>query len=90
MQAVDNSYEAVRLDPVWRDIGARIGAGAGASIALLSLFHDVPVSVAALRGTATLLSIWIVWRVGLTALERAVQIDARNVVAEPEGEDQQA
>ena len=67
----------------WRSFGHRIAVIGGSFVALLSLFHHVPVSTAALRGGATWLAVLIVARLGSVALERSVAFDRSTANAEP-------
>jgi len=67
------AYRASSALPLAR----RAAVAAGCFVGLISLFHHVPVSIAALRGGATYLAVLIVGRLGLAALERSLAADRR-------------
>ncbi len=56
----------------------------GSFVALLSLFHHVPVTTAALRGGATWFVVLVAARIGSVALAKAAELD-RAAVAAREG-----
>ncbi|MFT5291792.1 MAG: hypothetical protein ACI8QC_004523 [Planctomycetota bacterium] len=65
MASPDSSYPQVSLLPLWAALAGRLSVAAGAGTALTSLFFDVPVSRACLRGgLAWLLVRWIAKGVG--------------------------
>ena len=72
--------EAVRL------IGHRVAVSAGSFVALLALFHHVPVTTAVLRGGATYFACLLVARYGGLALAKAAAIDAAALDTTPEEE----
>ena len=78
---VDRSTAELRLTSAWRSLGTRVAVAGGSGMALLSLFHHVPPSTAALRGGATWLALLLVTRAGAFALRSAHRMDA---VPEPE------
>lgn len=55
----------------WFGLTRRMAAVVGASVALLSLFHDAPVGVASMRGAAALIGFSILARLGFFALDRS-------------------
>lgn len=60
MDKLDSSYAQVSILPLWNALAGRLVVAAGAGTALISLFYDVPVSRACLRGgLAWLLARWI-------------------------------
>lgn len=61
-----------------RPLLRRAAVAAGCFAGLISLFHHVPVSIAALRGGAALLGVLLVGKVGLAALERSLAADRRS------------
>ena len=56
-------------------LGRRLAAFAAALTALVSLFHDVPVRIACLRGAGALVAVLLVARAGRFALERSLEAD---------------
>jgi len=61
----------VSLQRTWFGLTRRMAAVLGASVALLSLFHDAPVGVASLRGAAALLGFSFLAKLGFYALDRS-------------------
>ena len=61
-----------------RPLLRRAAVAAGCFAGLISLFHHVPVSIAALRGAASFLGVLLVGKVGLAALERSLAADRRS------------
>jgi len=61
-----------------RPLLRRTAVAAGCFAGLISLFHHVPVSIAALRGGAAFLGVLFVGKVGLAALERSLAADRRS------------
>lgn len=61
-----------------RPLLRRAAVAAGCFAGLISLFHHVPVSIAALRGGAALLGVLLVGKVGVAALERSLAADRRS------------
>ena len=61
-----------------RPLVRRAAVASGCLAGLISLFHHVPVSIAALRGGAAFLGVLLVGRVGLAALERSLAADRRS------------
>jgi hypothetical protein len=66
-------YRAASALPLVR----RTAVAAGCFAGLVSLFHHVPVSIAALRGGAAFLAVLLVGRLGLAALARSLAADGR-------------
>ena len=60
-----------------RALGLRLAAAGGCSVALLALWHHVPVWLASLQGAAALLALALVARLGAFALGRALELDRR-------------
>ena len=79
----DRAPDEALLREAWRSVGHRFAVLGGSFVALLSLFHHVPVSTAALRGGSTWLAVLVVARLGLVALARAAELDR---AAEPDRE----
>lgn len=71
----DKGYGGPDLRPTWRSLAHRVAVAGGSLVALISLFHHVPVSVAALRGAIAYVAVLAVSRLGWVALERALSID---------------
>lgn len=65
-EVVENS-----LAPIWRATANRVAVFAGAGTAFASLICDVPVRVAAFRGTLALMGVLVVARMTASALARA-------------------
>ena len=61
-----------------RPLMRRAAVASGCFAGLISLFHHVPVSIAALRGGAAFLGVLLVGKLGLAALERSLAADRRN------------
>ena len=72
---VDRSPDGVPLHHAWRAFAARLAVAAASFVALLSLFHHVPASTAALRGAVTFCALRLAARLALAALERAEASD---------------
>ena len=73
---VDRGSGEVPLVSAWRSLGRRVSVAGGSFVALLSLFHHVPVSTAALRGGGTWIALLLATRLGCFALEHALRMDA--------------
>ncbi len=71
----DRSSDEFRLRSAWRSTSGRFAVTAGSFVALLSLFHHIPVSIASLRGGIAYIAVLAVGRFGGFALERAVAFD---------------
>jgi len=67
----DSSITAHSLAALWLALGRRLAVAAGALAALVSLFADAPVWVAALRGTLTLAAVLATVRAGRALLARS-------------------
>ena len=70
----DTPIETVQLREAWQSLGHRLAVAGGCLIGLISLFHHVPVSTASLRGAALYIAIRLIAKVGLFALERALDL----------------
>jgi hypothetical protein len=77
----DRSPAEVPLLRVWTAFSARLAVAAASFVALLSLFHHVPVSTAALRGAVTFCALRFAARLALAALQRADASDRGASVA---------
>jgi hypothetical protein len=77
---VDRSPVEVPLHHAWRVFATRLAVAAASFVALLSLFHHVPASTAALRGAATFIALRIAARIALAALQRSEALDRGNGV----------
>ena len=64
------------LRQTWRSIGRRAAVAAGSLAALLSLLYRAPLTTAALRGFAAWAAVLAIVKLGLFALERAVELDS--------------
>jgi hypothetical protein len=73
----DRSSGEVSLQTTWRSLAHRAAVAGGCLAALISLFHHVPVSTASLRGATAYAVVLLVARLGLFALERALEFDAQ-------------
>lgn len=73
----DRAWDETPLREVCRSLGHRIAVAGGSLVALLSLFHHVRVSTAALRGGSTYLALLLVARLGFAALVQARALDAK-------------
>ncbi len=71
----DRGSEEVSLRLAWRPFERRVAVAAGCLVALISLFHHVPVSVASLRGGLAFASVLAVMKLGLFALEKSLAAD---------------
>ena len=80
----DRGFDEVSLQDAWRALGRRLAVAAGSLVALVSLFHHVPISVASLRGGAAFLAVLFVSRLGRFALERTAALDASERAKEAE------
>ncbi len=80
----DKSDGEIQLRHAWRSLSHRLAVAGGSFVALLSLFHHVPVSVAAMRGAAGYFALLIVSKLGLAALSWALQLDSRARAREEE------
>lgn len=81
---VDRSSGEVPLVSAWRSLGRRVSVAGGSFVALVSLFHHVPASTAALRGGGTWIALLLATRLGCFALGHAHRQDA---VEEERGEE---
>ncbi|MCZ6597403.1 MAG: hypothetical protein O7B99_07190 [Planctomycetota bacterium] len=72
------------MEQSWRALGRRTAVFAGCLVALISLFHHVPVSVASVRGGVAYFAVLLVAKLGGFALEKALAADAAS--SEGEGE----
>ncbi len=68
----DTAVDTERLRSAWRSLGHRVAVAGGCLVALVSLFHHVPLSTASLRGGAAYLAARLIARWGLLALEQAL------------------
>ena len=84
MSTPDRSSAEVRLRRSWFDLTNRLAAVVGACAALLSLFYDVPLGHASLRGGAAFLGLWFVARLGWLALRLSVVPELANATEETE------
>lgn len=71
----DRASDRRTIEAAWSALGSRIAVAAGASSALVSLLHDVPPHVAAVRGAAAWAVLLAITRLGLAALSRAIELD---------------
>jgi hypothetical protein len=60
----------------WRSFGSRLAVAAGALVALLSLLFDAPLSLASLRGAATVIVLRVTVALGARALVRVASWSA--------------
>ena len=81
---VDRNLGEVALGNAWRSFGHRVAVLGGSLVALLSLFHHVPASTAALRGGAAWFAVLLLTRVGAFALRHAYRFDDANAAKENE------
>ena len=81
----DRGFGAVSVEESWRALGRRTAVAAGCFVALVSLFHHVPVSVASVRGGAAYFAVLLVAKLGWLALEKALSADAAS--SEEKGEE---
>jgi len=65
------------LSAAWRALAHRSAVAGGCAAAIVSLWHHVPVSTAALRGGAAWLAVLVTARLGWLALARALALEAR-------------
>lgn len=72
---VDRASAEVSLTSAWRSLGRRVAVTGGSLVALVSLFHHVPVSTAALRGAGAWFALLLATRLGATLLRHAVRLD---------------
>ncbi len=72
----DRSGGEVSLGDAWRFLSHRLAVAAGSLVALISLFHHVPVSTASMRGAAAFLAVLLLAKLGLFALERSIAFDS--------------
>ena len=72
---VDRARGEALLREAWRSLSHRLAVAAGSFVALLSLFHHVPIPTASMRGGATYLAVLLASRLGLLALLRAMELD---------------
>ncbi len=72
---VDRAPGEALLRAAWRSLSHRLSVAAGSFVALLSLFHHVPIPTASMRGAATYFAVLLASRLGLFALQRAVELD---------------
>ena len=80
----DKRPDEVALRQAWRPLSHRFAVATGSFVALVSLFHHVPVSTAALRGAGTYAAILLVARLGLWAMETTLQLEKPHDTAEEE------
>ncbi len=83
---VDKGPNEASLRGAWRSLGQRIAVAGGCFVALLSLFHHVPASTAALRGGAAWLGVILLTRFSGFVLTHAYRFDAANADGKPEDE----
>ena len=81
---VDKAADEVSLRAAWRSLGQRIAVAGGSFVALLSLFHHVPASTAALRGGAAWLGVILLTRFSGFVLAHAYRLDTRTEDENPE------
>ena len=86
----DRGSEEVSIQRALRPLQGRAAVAAGSFVALLSLFHHVPVSVASLRGAAAFFVVLFVLKAGLFALEKSLAADRGTRGAEGAGEEAQS
>jgi len=72
---VDRAGIETSLSTAWRSLGTRAAVTGGSLAALISLFHHVPVSTAALRGGAAWIALLVGTRIGALALGYAERFD---------------
>ncbi len=65
----------IPLRRTWRSFTGRLAVAGGSFVGLLSLFHHVPASTAAVRGAATYFALLVVARLGGAALGRSAALD---------------
>jgi len=75
MGSVDKAAGEAFLASAWGSLGHRVAVTGGSFVALLSLFHHVPPSTAALRGAGTWFALLVVARLGGFALRHAFRLD---------------
>ena len=80
----DKRFDEVALRHTWRPLSHRFAVATGSFVALVSLFHHVPISTAALRGAGAFVAMLIVARLGLLAMEKTVELDKPNETVEDE------
>ncbi len=73
---VDRATGEAALRNAWRSFAHRLAVVGGCFVALLSLFHHVPASTAALRGGVAWLAVQALARVGAVALRMAYRFDS--------------
>jgi hypothetical protein len=70
-----------------RELGGRLAAAAALLVALVSLLQHAPLWLACLRGSAALVGLALVARLGSAALERAIESDHARAQAEKQAGD---
>ena len=80
----DKRSDEVALRHTWRPLSHRFAVATGSFVALVSLFHHVPVTTASLRGAGTYMAILLVARLGLMAMQKTVEFDKTHETAEEE------
>ena len=75
---VDKGPDGASLRGAWRSLGQRVAVAGGSFVALLSLFHHVPASTAALRGAAAWFGVLVLTRASRRA---EVLYDRGDIVA---------
>lgn len=73
----DRSSGSISFRQAWRPLERRAAVAAGSFVALVSLVHHVPVSVASLRGAGAFAAVFVVMKVGCLALESSLASDLR-------------
>lgn len=68
----DRAVDPEHLRSTWRSLGCRVAVAGGCLVALVSLFHHVPVSTASLRGGVAFVALRLIARWGLFAVEQAL------------------
>ena len=83
---VDKAPDASALSAAWRSLGQRIAVAGGCFVALLSLFHHVPTSTAALRGGIAWIGVLALTRFSGFVLKQALRFDAMSAEEKPSEE----
>jgi hypothetical protein len=83
---VDRAPDIASLTVAWRSLGQRVAVAGGCLVGLLSLFHHVSASTAALRGAATWIGVLALTRFSGFVLAHACRFDVVDAVDELEEE----
>lgn len=74
----DRAHDDLSLAAAGRSLGRRLAVAGGSLAAIVSLFHHVPASTAALRGAATYAVVLLVAKLGLGALRWTLDLESRH------------